>query len=659
MYRTGDVGRRLPDGTLEFVGRRDGQIKVRGHRVELGELELHLQSHSGVSQAIVVARRVRHDHLELVAYVVMKSGVPPLSVGDMRGRLATMVPEAWIPTYLSVLAAFPLTPHGKVDRAALPDPEVTFEAVAPESAIEHLLCRVWCEVLGLTDVGVESSFFEVGGDSIKAIQVAAELQKLNYRVSLGDVMSLPTIRALAAALQPESATPAIEVSTPSAPLTPIQRWFFSLGAPTPAHYNQAVMLLADGGLDSRAVRRALGALAGQHAALRSVFDSGTAQRALPPETTVPFDVHDLRASTDTAAAIAAVSSTLQRSLDLVHGPVFRAAQFDTPSGAHLLLIAHHLVIDGVSWRVLLDDLALAYRQAAQGDEIHLAPATRSFASWSCQLEAFARSEVLADEVPYWALVQQEAAAHPLPVRPAARHMTANHLHEMRSVWTETETRRLLRDAHRRYSTGMNDLLLAALGGAIGDVFHVPRVGLLLEGHGREESTGGGDVHRTIGWFTSLFPVTLDCTQADLDQSIVRTRDMLRRVPRRGVGFGVLRHLTDRLETTDLPRLRFNYLGQVDAVHGDGLLRRSPHSTGATVSPDTPTADVLSVDALTEGGALAISVTWQSEALPEGLAREVLARFDHHLRAVILHCTELKTAASSPDVDKIRAMLNRR
>jgi amino acid adenylation domain-containing protein/non-ribosomal peptide synthase protein (TIGR01720 family) len=658
MYRTGDVGRRLADGTLEFVGRRDGQVKVRGHRVELGEIELHLLSHPDVAHAVVTARRMRHDHLELVAYVVMKPHAEALTMRALREHVTTALPDALVPSYLTVLDALPLTPHGKIDRAALPDPLVAIERVDPDTPVERLLCRVWCDVLGLTDVGVENNFFEVGGDSIKAIQISAELQKLNYHVTLADVLSHPTVRSLADRLVPSAGAAAVEIEAGAGPLSPIQRWFFALESPAPQHYNQAVMLHAESGLDPAAVQRALDALVEQHASLRTVFEGGV-QRVMPAEP-VPLWSRVVPNEDDAPAIIAAVAADAHTSLDLARGPVFTSAMFDTASGSHLLLIAHHLAVDGVSWRILLDDFASAYRQAAGGGDIYLPPPTQSYLAWVRALDVYAASGALQSEAPYWTSVQADANAHSLAA--AAGASATRRVKDIRQVLTRldsSETRALLGESHRRYGTEINDLLLSALASAVRDVFGAPRIGVLLEGHGREEFAAGIDIRRTAGWFTSLFPIVLDATADDPGAVIQRTRDMLRAVPARGMGYGVLRYLTTALPRAPWPLVRFNYLGQVDDTLAHGLLKMSQYDAGPMVSPDTPADQILDVQALARGGELQLSFTYHPEAIPESQAVNFSQSYGTHLRRIVAHCTQSADAPKAPDIDKIRALLKRR
>ncbi len=377
LYRTGDRVRRRRDGTLEFLGRLDGQVKIRGFRIELGEIDAALASLPDVRESAVIASDATRGR-RLVAYVVPRGGVTP-DTEALRAQLRSRLPEYMIPSAFVVLDALPRTRHGKLDRRALPTPErtgSTHPEAAPRTEQETQLAAIWREVLKLDGVGIHDNFFELGGDSILSIQIVTRAARVGLELTPKQLFQNPTIAQLAAVANTRLQLHAEqgEVTGPVA-LTPIQRWFFEQPLAAPAHWNMSLRLAVTQPINPAALQRALDAISRHHDALRLRFargPEGWLQVAAPvDQVSAPLSPFDLRAvpANERRARIDAETERLQRSLDLEHGPLLRAALFDLGDGpTELVLIAHHLVVDGVSWRVLLEDLASAYGRAASGDD---------------------------------------------------------------------------------------------------------------------------------------------------------------------------------------------------------------------------------------------------------------------------------------------------
>jgi amino acid adenylation domain-containing protein/non-ribosomal peptide synthase protein (TIGR01720 family) len=651
LYRTGDLGRWRHDGTLEFIGRMDGQIKIRGHRVEPGEIEARLLGLPSVSLAVVVSRAVHHDHAELVAYVVCRPGDAPLTMASMREQLGALLPAAFIPSYLVVLDALPLTPHGKVDRAALPMPErAPTSQEEPATALERLVLDVWREVLKIDAIGVTDNFFELGGDSIKAIQISAALHRREQQATLTDLLSFPTVRAIAARLSPVTTLEAAPAVAGDVALTPIQRWFFDLRSPAPHHYNQAVMLHRTDGFDEATVRLVLDRLVEHHDALRLVFDGDRQIQQPAQQTSDRLAIRDFRFEVDQSACVADAAAALHRSLHLASGPLFKAELYQTADGAHLLLVAHHLVIDGVSWRILLDDFAAAYSQAIGGAIVQLAPRTASFAAWSARLQEIAGAASLRAEIPFWTRVDQ--AVRTSPVVSALSGLCVGEARQDSLVLDRQMTLALMRESHHAYGTDAQDLLLAALGRAVAIVFGTTRMPVLLEGHGREDVFADVDVSRTVGWFTTMYPVVLEDLAADIASTVTRTKETLRRVPNRGVGYGVLRHLTPadagRPRVFEAwPGIRFNYLGQTSTALGAAALSISRVRPGEGVAPATPMQEPLDISCLVRDDELLIGMRWHPAVVRDEQAARLLDAWRVELVAVVDHCRGIERRVLTP------------
>ena len=422
MYRTGDLARRLPDGAIEFIGRMDRQVKIRGFRIELGEIETRLLRHEQIKEAVVLVKEDQHTGKYLCAYLV---AVENLNIVALREYLTAELPDYMVPSHFIQLEAMPLNVNGKIDKKALPepDPDSIFhggEYAAPRNQAEEELVRIWQEVLGIGRIGINDNFFVLGGDSIKAIQVSARLQKLHLAVNLKDLFRHPTIGELSGLVR--SMTHQFDQGPVMGEtgLTPIQKWFFEQKSPEPHHYNQSVMLYRREGFDQAMLRETFTKLAEHHDALRMIFSSGGGSitqfnRGLDTEL-YHLTVVELRNDSGCRKQIAEMADQLQSSIDICRGPLIRIGLFQTGDGDHLLIAIHHLVVDGVSWRIILEDFATVYTRILRGEQITVPDKTTSFKDWSAGLSTYATSRELFKEAEYW----KEIESAPIPPLPTDR-----------------------------------------------------------------------------------------------------------------------------------------------------------------------------------------------------------------------------------------------
>ncbi|HSV65997.1 MAG TPA: amino acid adenylation domain-containing protein [Mycobacteriales bacterium] len=676
MYRTGDLARWNASGQLEYLGRVDHQVKIRGFRIELGEIETALLRHPEVAEAVVVARDdVRTGLRRLVAYLVPAPGSVALSTAVLRELLGRTLPNYMVPSAFMVLDALPLNPSGKVDRRALPEPDGQPEPesryVPPSNPTEEMLAEVWADVLGLERVGVRDNFFELGGDSILSIQAVSRARQAGLGLNTKDLFLHQTIEKLAPQVTSVQAGPGThEPVVGPVPLTPIQSWFFETHTVNPHHYNQSALAELTGELDEAALRRALDALLVHHDALRMRFELLGDQWRQHNAPVDPVDVlqrHDLSGTTaeDRLAAMEKVADGVHASFDLGSGPLLKAVLFEFGDGQrpYLFLAAHHLVIDGVSWRILLDDLATAYRQATQGRTVDLGVKTTSFRDWSRRLSEHVADGGLDHEIEHWAAVLEAPApppdALPLggpPVDGLSPERGSSRLEvppePVSVLLSAADTDALLHAAPTAYRTRINDVLLAAFGWALSRWTGRSRVMIDLEGHGREEIIDGVDLSRTVGWFTTMFPVALDVpTEEDPDwRGLVRSvRRQLRAIPGNGFGYSALRYLgspavRDRL-TADGPgpRVAFNYLGQWDGTGGaggeSGGLYHAVHSAiGRDHDPADGGAHLLEVVGGVQGGQLEFTWYHGSELPDRSVVQSVADDFADALRWIARDCS---------------------
>ncbi|MDI5972481.1 amino acid adenylation domain-containing protein [Streptomyces sp. SL13] len=637
VYRTGDLVRWRTDGQMEFIGRIDNQVKLRGYRIELGEIDNTLLTHPGVSAAAVVVREDAPGEKRLVAYLVPASSAAPTE-GDLRAHLLQGLPDYMVPAVYVTLDQLPLTPNGKVDRKALPAPDghrpdIGSAYAAPRDAVEQALAEVWSEVLGIDTVGIHDNFFELGGDSIISIQMIARAKKSGVHLTPRMIFKHQTIAEIALQAGNGCAVDAEQGKvTGDVPLTPIQHWFFEKDLPDSHHFNQAELLAADG-LDPQALRLALGDLTEHHDALRLRYTNGAggwSQHLDDSAGSHLLDVHDLSDLTDEAVwpAVRGIGDEVQRSLDPHKGPVLRCALMDLgpARGQRLLIAVHHLTVDSVSWRILLEDLGSAYEQRAAGTVPRLPAKTTSFKAWAEHLARYAGSAEARAEAGYWSEPQP---AGRLP-RDRDGVNAVNTAASVSAALTVRETGALLRDIPRAFNTRINDALLTALAGALSTWTGRNDTLIGLEGHGREDLFPDVDLSRTVGWFTSVFPVALRLDPADGPAAaLTAVRDQLDRVPNKGVGYGILRYLgapdtAAPLGAQPTPEVNFNYLGQfTEQLPGIGRYAAPGEPKGDSISPDGMRWSVLDVTAAVEGDTFTVHFGY-SRALHERRTVERLA-----------------------------------
>ncbi|MER7491263.1 non-ribosomal peptide synthase/polyketide synthase [Streptomyces pharetrae] len=662
MYRTGDLVRWSADGELHFVGRVDDQIKIRGFRVEPAEIEARLTAHPAIAEAVVSVSR-HEGRKRLVAHLVPAPGAAVPQAAELRAHVSGELPDYMVPAAFVTLAELPLTANGKVDRRRLPEPEWSAAADtahrAPRTEAERVLAGIWAELLGVERVGLDDHFFMLGGDSIVSIQVVSRARTAGLALTPRDLFRHPTLADLAAAATGAAATVAgTGPVSGEVPLTPIQHWFLDAEPPRPEYFDQSVVVETAEDVDPGALNTALAALWAHHDALRARFtraaDGTWRQEYAAADTEVPelLRVHDLSGPDARAAerAEARLTHEAHTGFRLDTGPLIAARLF-TGAGRtpRLLLTAHHLIVDGVSWRVLLEDLETAYRQARTGEPVRLPQRTTSVQEWVRRLTGRTGEADLAAQRAHWADVSRHCA-EPLPVDLDGGNTVA----DLRAVTVRLDRQRtddLLRKVPGVYRTRVDDVLLTALGRVLADWTGRRTVAVGLEGHGREDQLFDElDLSRTVGWFTSLFPVALDLPQGDWGTALKAVKEQLRAVPDRGIGYGALRHLAgdERLSAAPLPGISFNYLGRFDWSAADAaLVRAVPGGLGGAEDPGAPRPHLLDVVARVEDDQL--EITWHYSggrhreetvaSLAEGMLRS--------LEEIVAHCAAPRAGGRTP------------
>ncbi|GLZ39063.1 non-ribosomal peptide synthase/polyketide synthase [Actinokineospora sp. NBRC 105648] len=636
MYRTGDVVRWNADGELVFVGRADNQVKVRGFRIELGEVESALRAHPAVRDAAAAVHTDPAGHKRLVGYV---AGPDLPDSAALREFLTETQPDHLVPTAFVLLPLLPMSPNGKVDRRALPAPDLTASTVAyvaPTTPVEEALAKVWADVLGVERIGLADNFFALGGDSILSIQVAARARQAGLKVATKDLFLHQTIGELAPLVTTVDISAGRAVVTGPVPLTPIQHWFLGAERVSHAHFNQAhhVELLAEP--DESALRTALAGLLAHHDALRMRYtrgESGWTQENADVAAVEVLAVSDL--STVDESEIERIADEAHAGFDLATGPLLKAVlyRFADGSPSRLLLVAHHLVVDGVSWRILLDDLDTAYHQVLHGKAIDLGAKTTSFQEWSRRLGAFVAEGGLDHELDHW---RAAAGDGELPVEDVDAVGSGAVSVEL----DEADTDALLRGAPTAYRTRINDVLLAALAWSLARWTGRSRVAVHLEGHGREDVIDGVDLSRTVGWFTTMFPVALTVGEGNWRTVVRDVRKQLRALPGNGFGYSALRYLGSLEDHSAEPQVSFNYLGQFDSRaqdESDSLFGPTLSAVGQDHDPADRGGHLLDIVGEVSDGKLSFAWYYQADRLSAATAEAVAADFADALRAIAADC----------------------
>ncbi|WP_144569749.1 non-ribosomal peptide synthetase, partial [Bacillus pseudomycoides] len=582
LYRTGDLARYLPDGNLDYLGRIDHQVKIRGFRIEIGEIESALNAHASVKEAVVIVREDQPGGKRLVAYVVGDG-----NVGEWRDYLKAELPSHMVPSGFVMMEAIPLTANGKVDREALPVPEereIESNCVAPRNGKEETLATIWKQVLGIKKVGIHDNFFEIGGDSILSIQIVSRAKQAGLHLTPKQMFEHQTIAELAQVVKEEQGVQAEQgVVTGELILTPIQQWFFAQDHPNPHHWNQSMFFRTKEQLDIVLLEKAMRTLLIHHDALRLRYerlpDGAWKQRneGIEEQSTLTVISLDEVPQAEWNQVIQTEIDTAQASLHLHAGPLMRMVYFDEGEkrAGRLFWVIHHLAVDGVSWRILLEDLQTAYNQASQDQKIQLPTKSTSFKAWSEKLHHYAEAGIAQEVRDYWEQqFEQEVAM--LPVDVTLEDPANAATEEITVVLDEKETRSLLQEISSTHRVQINEVLLAALVQATAAWTGHSTLTVDLEGHGREEIIEDIDLSRTVGWFTSIYPVHLNTTGANTPiASLKAVKEQVRQIPNKGVDYGILRYLNpamrERLESQPTPSISFNYLGQFDQMFSDDAM----------------------------------------------------------------------------------------
>src|SRR5579864_4609900 len=668
LYKTGDLGRYRDDESIEHLRRIDKQVKFRGFRIELAEIEAQLRKHRAIQDAVAVVRSRSGGDKYIAAYVQCVAGEQVTSA-HLRAVLKEQLPQYMVPAAITVMKSFPLLPNGKVDSRRLPDPANVLredEFALPRDATERVLARIWQEVLGRNEIGIHSNFFALGGDSILSIQIVSRARNTGLVITPKQIFQFQTIAGLAQVAERSSAKILSRQSTAGGPvpLSPIQRWFFEQELPESHFYNQSMTLEVKQRLDATLLETAVHHLIIEHDALRLRFHrtpQGWQQVCSGPDVNGTFQhvILSQLSPREQSERIQIMTREVQASLNLETGPLIRAVYFDGAETVNkLLIVIHHLAVDGVSWRVIVDDLQEAYEQLERREEIQLREMTLSFKQWSELLQQRAQDHTVRHEFEYWS-AQLSKDASRLPLDHAGENSAEYSSIETACLGQE-ETQLLLRRVPYAYRTQINDVLLTAFAQTLAAWTGGSRVLFDLEGHGREEIIDGADLSRSVGWFTSLFPVLVEIDPAAPSQDALKSvREQLRQIPSHGIGYGLLRYLcSDKNISRELRKLpqaqvSFNYLGQLDQMCSlASLFSLTELPLAAIRSSLGKRSYLIEVDAYIQDGQLQVLWGYSSLLYRQETIQQLAGNFIGKLRDLVQHCAEREYTPSDFSLVKL-------
>jgi amino acid adenylation domain-containing protein/non-ribosomal peptide synthase protein (TIGR01720 family) len=649
IYKTGDQARWLSDGNIEFLGRIDHQVKIRGIRIELEEIENRLTAYKEIKQALVTTRADDQGTDCLCAYIVTGNKI---DTTQLRRNLTHILPDYMIPAYFVQLAELPLTPGGKIDRKALPHPaEVGLDLgdgqmAAPRDPIEEQLVEIIKQVLGRKRVGIHENIFTLGADSIKTIQVAYGMKKAGYKLEIKDIFEFPTAAALAPRVSKIKQEADRSVITGEVPLTPVQEEFFQLYKIDPHHFNHSVMFYSEKRLDPGVLEAVVIKLQEHHDALRMTYERKPRGKILQWNHGLEYPhwirVYDFQNREDAHEVLKTTCNQVQASIDLEKGPLLKVALFRLADGDRLLVVLHHLVVDGMSWRILFEDIGTLYshyREHPRTEPPQLSPKSDSCKLWGERVGEYANTPGFLAEKNYWA--QVESSLEPPIKRDLDEETTyIEDLDNLSFSLTEAETDRLFTKVSPALGVEVWHILLFGIGAAFKKAFGQEKLLVALEGHGREAILPGLDIGRTVGWFTGIYPVVLDFSrEMELPDRVREVKEMLSRVPNKGIGYGILKYITagehkKEIEFKLKPQIGFNYLGQFDTDVGRLSFVMAQESPGHTHSLRGIRKYDFTVTGIAAEQRLMISIAYSKKQYKVATAAAILFQYQGALSEII-------------------------
>lgn len=641
IYRTGDIARWLPDGNIEFLGRVDNQVKIRGYRVELEEVERQMLLNKNVKEAVALAKKDSNDQYFISCYYVADKEIAP---SELRMFLLKELPEYMVPSRYMQLKSIPKNQSGKPDKRPLmqlsgePVSEEKYEGSTNE--YEELLIGIWHEIFERDGIGINDDFFSLGGDSIKAIKALYLLNDKNMTLKMGDIFKYRTIKKLAEIMAPMGNKPVQGDTFGKFKITPIQQWFFDSHKIHPEHFHQAILLKSNESLNVEALRDILTEIQKYHDALRvryTLDGDEMVGEVLDSNYPLNYQVICIEDMVKDKETVNKKIIELQESVNFKTGPLMNTLVFKTKERDYVYILIHHLAVDTVSWGILINDIQNLYRQFLNKQPYKFARKTTSIKEWSERIHQYSNSKKFLEEMRYWKDIQKKAVQS-IPFDFAHDTNTVRDSKTCKIVLGKEETEILLKKISNQYKASIVDILLSSLSFALYHWTGNRENAVIFEGHGREDLFDNISLQRTVGWFTSIYPIVLEAPESGgLIECLDKTMLVRNSIPNNGVGYSILRYLTDEenkeyMDWSLTPQVGFNYLGVTDMENRKGLLEVVDSEYGSSASYDSERHFELELNSYISNEELKILLTYNSKAYKPETINRLIHSYKEKLQA---------------------------
>lgn len=667
IYRTGDLAKWLPSGDIEYIGRVDAELKIRGYRIHLSEIENALLNIDGINNVVVKDFKGEHGQKILCAYI---QGFKKYEDREIKRELIKQIPMYMIPTHYIYINKIPLTQNGKVDYKRLPhinqqSKETVITVYQDET--RKVFIEVLQEVLAHTKFDLKDNFFQIGGDSIKAILIVSKLKELGYSLSVNDIMQNETIEEILPLVTISKGKLEICQGTIEGEIeqTPIIKWFFEQEFHNQNYFNQSVLLeLTNQELKDKSIEFALHKLITYHDTLRINYDKGANNLYYNNELLhkeIDLSYYDLTEyeGNDFNKKLLEIGLDTKSSFDIENGWLFKTRIIRVNKERRLILLtAHHLVIDGISWRILLDDFSKLLNQSLNNDIGNLPSKSHSFKYWSKALLEYSECN-LEEEKAYWQKIISECSDYSGEL---CNYKTCNQVdsvnvltalstinHEVDAISTQG----FINALKKSYRMDIHEGIIAVLALSVNKITNMRKVVFEIERHGREQFRDDIDISRTIGWFTSMYPVILEIQDVNLDSNIRLLKEAQRNVPAKGFHFGILKYLREEFQNYNSKLIRVNYLGDFDNLLDSSLFRVVHFDTGSDTDIQNQLTYLVEVNAMIIGGSLKLEFKFDNNTFSEMDILELISAFQEYFQAIYKYCTTVEENRFTPsDFDGI-------
>lgn len=636
LYRTGDMARWNESGNLEYLGRIDEQVKIRGFRVELKEIEEKIRAQAAVTDVVCV-KKVNKGSEFLCAYVL---GTEVIDTDQVKEKLQQFLPDYMIPNFVMQLEAFPTTRNGKIDKRALPSPQYqrSVAITPPRDEQDEIMLEVFRNILNVEEIGIDDDFFMLGGDSIKAIRIVSKFREKGYSTDVKSIMQCKTIRGIRYQLQSQDEQDYLQEDvTGTFALTPIQSAFVRSQMVNPHHFNQGFMLESKEKIQSSVIKDTLNQLVRHHDILRGKYQQGTlvvpAFEQDKHYELLIYDFDNENSQIFTKELLEEKVNDIQKSMCLDGDSLVKVAIFHTEETDYLFFCIHHFIIDGVSWRILLDDVNNLYAQGIAQQDMQLPRKMTSFMEWGQKLEEYAQTSKMKKEIVYWQDLEHQMVSQQLVNQ---THETTYQQGTDKLIFPTSLTQDLLYKSNQVYPVEISDVLLTAVVRALKELFGKDTFAIQMEGHGREKINDQVAIDRTIGWFTTTYPIVLSDIGNEIRTDLGRVRNTLKQVPQNGIGYGILSHYTQALHGYE-PDVTFNFLGQFSNEGASGAFQISNMPVGEEIDIRNQFGSPLSINGVIVNDQLELMMLFNQQVFSNETIQQLKEVIQQQLAAIIAHC----------------------